>query len=235
MAIIPFYGVARPDLFAIERRGMDRPGKVMQASDRLMPHDARVLDIGAGCGFTAEALSRSGRQVVAMEPATGMIDHRRSLLWLQGDAECLPFRANTFKGAYATWAYFFPSLLDISTGLTEVQRVVALGGPIALVQNIGGDAFTALAPHNISEDPHVFATRGFALEVVETAFEFESLAEARRLLTFYFGPSGREGARLRLSYRVGIFVTHAVSSPERCGGGLESSGSSKKDQGVVGA
>ena len=127
MAIIPFYGVARPDLFAIERRGMDRPGKVMQALDRLMPHDALVLDIGAGCGFTAEALSRSGRQVVAMEPATGMIDHRRSLLWLQGDAACLPFRANTFKGAYATWAYFFPSRLDISAGLTEVQRVVAPG------------------------------------------------------------------------------------------------------------
>jgi len=47
-------------------------------------------------------------------------------------------------GANATWAYFFPDHLDISVGLSEVQRVVRPGGPLAVVENYGGDEFSAL-------------------------------------------------------------------------------------------
>ena len=76
MPIIPFYGVDLPDLFAIERAAMDRPGRVIHRLDRLLP-SGTIADIGAGDGFTAQKLQRPQRRIVAVEPARGMIDPGR--------------------------------------------------------------------------------------------------------------------------------------------------------------
>ena len=53
MGVIPFYGADEPELFAIERRAMDRDGLVIDALHELLP-PGLVLDVGAGDGFTAD-------------------------------------------------------------------------------------------------------------------------------------------------------------------------------------
>jgi hypothetical protein len=53
VTVIPFYGADDPAMFAIERAAMDRDGLVVRALDGLLPR-GRVLDVGAGDGFTAE-------------------------------------------------------------------------------------------------------------------------------------------------------------------------------------
>ncbi len=52
MTVIPFYGADDPDMFAIERRAMDRDGLVIAALDAALP-GGLVLDVGAGDGFSA--------------------------------------------------------------------------------------------------------------------------------------------------------------------------------------
>ena len=203
--MIPFYGSRHPELFAIERAAMDRPGHVTDALRRVFAGTDRLLDIGAGDGFTARALSTDARRVVALEPDGGMIDAAAALPWARGVAESLPFATSSFGGAYATWACFFPSFHAIDGAVAEVERVVRPGGPIALVNNLGDDEFTALAPRDISEPVQPFLDLGFSLDVIKTRFEFESLHQAQELLGFYFGDAGREGARLSLGYRVGLF------------------------------
>lgn len=205
VTVLPFYGTRRPDLFAIERAAMDRAGLVVDALDRLLPRDGRVLDIGAGDGFTASALSNGSRSIVSLEPSAGMVSRARSLPWVRGDAEALPLSTGSFTAAYATWAYFFPSVHPIEAGVLEAERVVARGGVLALVNNLGDDEFCGLSSQEVHEQREPFEALGFSVEVVETSFEFESLEQARELLGFYFGDSGREGARLRLGYRVGLF------------------------------
>ncbi len=103
MSIIPFYGVDRPDLFAIERAAMDRPGRVIERLDRLLPAGT-IADIGAGDGSTAERLATPRRRIVAVEPARAMIDRNRHRTWVQADAEALPFGDGSLDAAYATWA-----------------------------------------------------------------------------------------------------------------------------------
>ena len=207
MSIIPFYGVEHPELFAIERVAMDRPGLVIDRLNHLLP-GGTVLDIGAGDGFTAEHLTRPDRTVLAAEPARGMIDRTRPLAWVRADAEELPFRGGSMDGAYATWAYFFSRGFDPTAGIAELHRTVRVGGPLVIAENLGDDEFCALAPSDITADPTFWTRHGFTLEVVETEFSFETKEDALRLLTFYFGDVG-PNPPTRLTYRVGLFVSES--------------------------
>ena len=203
MAVIPFYGSDEPELFAIERRAMDRDGLVIHALHQLLP-PGRVLDVGAGDGFTAERLG-AGRSIVALEPSADMLARADPPLRVRGEAEHLPFVEAAFDGAYATWAYFFTRDWDPAPGIAELDRVVGPGGQLAIVDNLGGDAFAAMAEADISADPAAWQALGFTFDVIETAFRFEDLEEAERLLGFFFGDRGVAGAALDVPFRVGLF------------------------------
>jgi SAM-dependent methyltransferase len=204
VSVIPFYGADDPEMFAIERRAMDRDGLVVAALDRVLP-TGRVLDVGAGDGFTGRRLG-DDRMVVALEPAAGMIRTNGNLRWVRGEAEHLPFAAGSFDGAYATWAYFFSRDWDPTPGIAELDRVVRPGGTLVLVENLGGDAFSVLTDDDLSADPGFWRAQGFACEAMDTAFRFDDLEEARTLLGFFFGDRGREGATLDVGFRVGLFA-----------------------------
>ena len=204
MAVIPFYGTERPDLFAIERKAMDRPGRVLEMLSEALPA-GWVLDIGAGDGYTAGHLQTAQRQVVALEPAQAMMRSDRECIWVQGEAERLPFRSGTFDGAYATWAYFFSRGWDPSPGLEELHRVVKGGGPLVIVDNAGGDDFTALADDDISASTEFWIQRGFVASVIESEFGFDSIEEAQTLLALFFGDRGRDAAALSIGYNIAVF------------------------------
>ena len=193
-------------MFAIERTSMDRSGKVIRLLDETLPESGRVLDVGAGDGFTAKALTTPSRVVVALEPSAGMVRAERPLRWCRGKAQALPFTDAAFEGAYATWAYFFLGYHDISPGLSEIRRVTKAGGPIVIVGNAGDDEFTELGGDKSVSDIDAWMKLGFDIAFIDTAFEFETLDDARRLLGFYFGEHGRRCDRLRIQFRVACFV-----------------------------
>jgi SAM-dependent methyltransferase len=209
VTVIPFYGADDPAMFAIERAAMDRDGHVVRALDDLLPL-GRVLDVGAGDGFTADRLS-TGRHVVALEPNASMIGER-PLAWVRGDAEHLPFADVSFDGAYATWAYFFSRDWDPTPGIEELDRVVRAGGPLAIADNLGGDAFAAMADADISADQAWWRAHGFETRTIETAFRFDDLDDARRLLGFFFGDRGIAGAAIDVPFRVGLFTRPSLGA-----------------------
>lgn len=212
MSILPFYGAAEPELFAIERTAMDRDGVVVRRLDDLLPSSGTVLDVGAGDGFTARALAGSDRRVVALEPAAGMVAQRvehDEVTWVGGVAGALPFADASLDAAYATWAYFFPATMDPARGLAELHRVVRPGGPIVIVANAGDDELTGLGTASGGEPAGWFADRGLSTEVVDTTFAFASDEDARRLLARYLGDPARvpDPVPRRLQHRVLVAAT----------------------------
>jgi SAM-dependent methyltransferase len=205
---IPFYGSGHPRMFEIERRCMDREGQVVAFLDGVLP-SGRVLDVGAGDGFTAERLSRPDRVVVALEPESGMVAGRRRLVWALGVVQDIPFHDATFEAAYSTWAFFLSGVPveSLAQGLAEVERVVARGGVIVVVDNAGDDEFSALSNRPLSDDGSWWTARGFERHVLESAFRFDSLEEARELIGFYFGEdaAGRV-ENTTIGYRIAAYV-----------------------------
>lgn len=203
--VIPFYGSRDRSAFAIERAAMDRSGVVLDRLNDLLPANGTMLDVGAGNGYTAKLVGTPERTVVALEPAQGMIDPTSDIEWVQGVAQDLPFETGSFDGFYSTWAYFFPSLHDISAGLAEAHRVVRPGGQIIIVDNAGGDEFSSIAGSDLGTDIGFWRDAGFDASILETSFSFESEEDAHRLLTLYFGPA--TDVVLEIGYRVAVMTT----------------------------
>ena len=199
--IIPFYGGLNPDLFEIERRCMDRNNKVIDYLDLVLPNGL-VLDVGAGNGYTAEKLIHGKRNVVAMEPDKNMIDLTRNLIWSNGVAQVIPFHSNAFDAMYSTWAFFFDGIADIDEGLAEVERVIKEDGKIIIVDNYGDDEFCSFSPHDISSTVSEWEARGFDYHIINTEFIFDSIEEAKKLFTFYFGKQGSQVNKTRIEYKV---------------------------------
>ena len=174
---LPFYGSKYPEMFAIERRCMDREGKVVEFLNQNLPEEGLVLDVGAGDGFTAEKLMSPQRTVIPLEPDGQLIDRNKKMPWINAVAQDLPFHNNSLDAAYATWAFFFPDYHpeECLRGLKELYRVLKPNSKIFVVNNAGHDEFTSFTDNNIGDwktESKWWAKDGFEMELIDTHFRF---------------------------------------------------------------
>lgn len=168
--------------------------------------EGRVLDIGAGNGFTAEKLTNDKRSVAALEPDERMIDLNKPLIWTKGFAQDIPFHSNSFQAAYATWAFFLEGVPDVDKGLRETERVVQPGGKLIIIDNYGKDEFSSYSSRDITSNASNWILRGFVYDVINTEFVFDSIEEARCLMTFYFGEAAKGIQTRNIEYNVAAFI-----------------------------
>ena len=113
--------------------------KLRASTFQHLPHDARILEIGAGTGmnFVYYPDNSTG---VATEPSREMLriakEKKRpgGLQLLQSSAENLPFQTGSFDAAFATLV--FCSVRSPATALAELRRVVRPGGTIVLLDHV---------------------------------------------------------------------------------------------------
>jgi ubiquinone/menaquinone biosynthesis C-methylase UbiE len=106
-------------------------GAVLEALS--LPAAARLVDIGAGTGNYASALTVAGMKVIAVEPSRVMRDqrtHQPQVHWLAGRAEALPLAASSTDGALCILAIHH--FTNLAAAFMEMCRVVHQG-PIVLL------------------------------------------------------------------------------------------------------
>lgn len=90
----------------------------------------RILDIAAGTGTSAAALSKSGAKVIALDFSQGMVEEGRrrhpGLEFVQGDAEKLPFGDDEFDAV--TISFGLRNVQRPQVALAEMYRVLKPGG-----------------------------------------------------------------------------------------------------------
>ena len=188
---------------------MDRAGKVIDYLQNKLPF-GKILDIGAGNGYTAEKLQHSQRQIIALEPDSKMIDPSKNIIWVKSVAQNLPFHDNTFDAIYSTWAFFFPDMGEemVDKGIAEIERVIKPDGKVFIVDNAGNDEFSSFSERYIGNENQDFAywnKKGFKKTIINTHFKFDSVAEAQKLLGFYFGEKGKLVDKTAIEYNVAVY------------------------------
>ncbi|PCJ21403.1 MAG: hypothetical protein COB02_02100 [Candidatus Cloacimonadota bacterium] len=203
--IIPFYGSEEKDLFEIERRCMDKSGKVLEFLKKNLPQ-GKILDIGAGNGYTAQHLNSSTKTIYAMEPSEGMADYNKNLIWLKGGAQDLPFHSNYFDAIYSTWAYFLNGHPRENLGIKEAIRALKPNGKFIIINNYGHDKFCSYMNDDITADPEFYKSLGFSFHLIKSSFDFENISEARKLMTHFFGNKCENLLDLQYEYKIAAYI-----------------------------
>jgi SAM-dependent methyltransferase len=111
-----------------------------------------VVDVGCGPGSAVREAARRGARVTGVDPAPVMLRlaqaltrDRPGISWAEGRAEDLRLR-----GGSATVAWSLATIhhwLDVTAGLAEVKRVLAVGGRFFALERQVRPGATGLASH----------------------------------------------------------------------------------------
>jgi ubiquinone/menaquinone biosynthesis C-methylase UbiE len=117
-----------------------------------------VLDIATGAGHNALSFAPHVRSVIGTDLTSQMLTEAsalaqrrgiRNVRFCQGDAEHLPFAANSFAVVTCRIApHHFP---DVATAVREMARVCRVGGCVAIADNITPEDTAAAAYINAFE------------------------------------------------------------------------------------
>lgn len=218
--VIPFWGPEQLALFELMAQAIDPEQRIPAAMQAAGPLEGRVLlDVGAGVGDRTIVYARLAAHVYALEPDPKALPILRgriksagetNVTAVPGGAESIPLDDDAVDVAYATWAYFFGP--GSEPGLREVERVVRPGGDIVVVQNYGRDELAEFWPPSEAEcetwSPW-FQVQGFACEVVDTVWRFQTIDEALAVLEFLWGDNARtyvlEQDKIEFGYKAAVY------------------------------
>lgn len=110
-------------------------GRLVRFAD-IHPGD-RVLDVACGTGVVALTAARRGATVTGLDLTPQLLDVARDnartarvdIDWHEGDAERLPFPADSFDAVLSQFGHMFAPQPDVALG--EMLRVLKPGGTIA--------------------------------------------------------------------------------------------------------
>lgn len=95
-----------------------------------------ILDLAAGTGTSANALSKSGADVIACDFSEGMLKVGRRqyphLDFVWGDATDLPFADDQFDSV--TISFGLRNVTDVQSALSEMRRVTKPGGKLVVCE-----------------------------------------------------------------------------------------------------
>lgn len=119
--------------------GNDRLWRIATTKAIAPRKGMRILDLAAGTGTSAAALTAHGAEVVAADFSEGMLAEGRkryadnSLIeFVWADAMALPFDDNSFDAA--TISYGLRNISDPKQAIAEMRRVVKPGGRVVIAE-----------------------------------------------------------------------------------------------------
>lgn len=165
---------------------MHRSWKSRALIELLKNPQGRYLDVCCGTGDLALSMASrlaSSARVIGLDFSANMLDVARrrgeqaksrnvyscSLEWVEGDAQALPFAADTFDGAVISFG--LRNLTDLQAGIDEMARVVRKGGQVINL-DLGHSTTPVFAPAFKLYFRHVVPIIGQVLQNDRSAYTY---------------------------------------------------------------
>ena len=183
----------------------DFAGNLLPALEQVTTlRGKRVLDLGTGTGRLPLLLSDQTTQVVGLDLHGAMLlenQRQRSRVggqWnlAQGDMRLLPFSSGWADVVTAGWSiahlrnwYAANWQSQIGRVLQEMQRLVATGGALIIIETLTTGSLTPAPPTVALAEYYAWLESewGFARQTIRTDYQFASVEEAVNHTEFFFG------------------------------------------------
>lgn len=162
-----------------------------------------VVDLGAGTGRLTRLLAPLTHSILAMDLYPQMLHIAKNSLqktiannWLiaAGDNARIPVRNGSVDLVISGWSFCYLAVWGrdswkstLQNGLEEIKRVLHKGGIIIILETMGTGFETPHPPQHLANYFKFLKEMGFSSTWIRTDYEFESLAEAEELSSFFFG------------------------------------------------
>lgn len=222
--ILPSPNIWRwPDVYEIENRAQDADGRIFQVlREQCDWTGLDVVDVGCGDGFHLPVFAADARSVVGVEPHPPLVERagRRlaeypNVRVVRGGAQRLPLPSASVDVVHARTAYFFGR--GAEPGLTEADRVLRLGGALAIVDldvtcpPYGDWMLADLRRYDAADVERFFAEQGFECRKIVTQWRFDSRADLEAVLRIEFSApvaqraiAATPGLTVPVGYRVHV-------------------------------
>ncbi len=187
----------------------DYQGNILPALNRIRPlAELDVVEFGAGTGRLTRLVAPVVKSVRAFDASLNMLQIAQTRLkrtgrsnWhvAVGDHRCLPAGNRVADVALAGWT--MAQLLvwsepnwqsEVDKVLAEMRRVLRPGGTLIILETLGTGSATPQAPDKLVPYYSFLEKAGFSSTWIRTDFQFESVAEAKTLIGFFFGPDATQ-------------------------------------------
>jgi len=162
-----------------------------------------VIELGTGTGRLARMLAPTAKSVHAFDASAHMLAVAAAKLLATGlrnwrvavaDHRRLPLPDRAADIAISGWGLVYLVVWnektwerELAKGLAEMVRVLRPGGSIIVLETLGTGHVTPQPPENLVDYFSVLEQQGFSSSWVRTDYRFESLEEAERVVSFFFG------------------------------------------------
>jgi len=182
----------------------DYQGNLLRALCEITPlQGKRVVEFGAGTGRVTFLLAPTVSSIVAFDASEPMIKVARRILKRSRFQNCsfdvadhrkVPVAARSADVAVAGWSLCCLAVYEgagwqreLEKGLAEMQRVLAPGGTMVIIETLGTGYPSPNPPEGLRQYYDILNASGFQSTWIRTDYLFNSLKEARDLTTFFFG------------------------------------------------
>ena len=182
----------------------DYRGNILPALNRIRPlAGLDVIEFGAGTGRLTRLIAPAVKSVQAFDASLNMLQVARAVLersghsnWhvAVGDHRHLPVSSQIADAGLAGWTIFQflvwsePNWQsEAEQVLAEMRRVVRPGGTIIILETLGTGFETPHPMDKLTAYYSFLEEAGFSSTWIRTDYQFESVAEAKAHISFFFG------------------------------------------------
>ena len=182
----------------------DFQNNILRAIQKITPLTTLdVVDLGTGTGRLTRLLTPLTHSILAMDLSPQMLQVAKVSLqkanaknWLVAAADNmqLPVRSACADLVMSGWSLCYLAVWggddwkrSLQNGLKEIKRVLREGGIVIILETMGTGFETPNPPPHLANYFAFLKEMGFSSTWIRTDYQFESLAEAEELSSFFFG------------------------------------------------